>query len=44
MIVSGDATPPIGGLHKIRFVEGVCGFQGPADEKSSERLNAFSDF
>src|ERR1700692_3809659 len=42
MIVSGDATPPIGGLPKIRFVEGVCGFQGPTDKKSSERLKALS--
>jgi len=32
MIVSGDATPPIGGLQKIRFVGGVCGFQGPTNE------------
>jgi hypothetical protein len=43
MIVTGDATPPIGGLPKIRFVQCVCGFQGPADEKSSERLKTVSD-
>jgi hypothetical protein len=43
MIVSGDATPPIGGMQKLRFVEGVWGFQGPTDEKSSDRLKALSD-
>jgi hypothetical protein len=43
MIASGDATTPLGGLQKIRFVDVVCGFRARTDQKSSERPNAFAD-